>query len=76
MAKAVLKALIDFKAGCGDYKVGDNIDVADTATWPEGSLERRLTNGFVVYAVAEEEPIVEKKEKKERVKPVEVKLPE
>lgn len=65
MAKIALTALQQFSAGGNEYLEGHTIPLAHVATWPEGSLERRLNNGFVRYVEAAEEAKVKKGEVKQ-----------
>ena len=55
MTNTVLETLEEFAIGTVMYRRGTKIPLADTSQWPAGSLERRLNNGFVRYAVIEEE---------------------
>lgn len=51
MAKPVLKVLEEFRIGSVEYRPGQIVPLTDVATWPEGSLPRRLNNRFVEYSL-------------------------
>lgn len=66
MAAAQLKVVERFSVNGAEYAPETLIPVTDTVKWPDGSLPRRLENGFVVYVAVEDEdePKLEKPAKK------------
>jgi hypothetical protein len=47
-----LKVKESFEAFDKNYPAGSTLDLTDTKGWPQGTLERRLANGFLEYETA------------------------